>query len=70
MTLRSSDLQSDSDLDSLRNSCDVSFVYMIQKLGMIFILSQKFFLIGGNGFQKNHFLQGKNGQNKPENQLN
>ena len=24
MTLRSSDLQSDSDLDSIRNSCDVS----------------------------------------------
>ena len=23
MTLRSSDLQSDSDLDSIRNSCDV-----------------------------------------------
>ena len=25
MTLRSSDLQSDSDLDSIRNSCDVLF---------------------------------------------
>ena len=23
--------------------------------------------MGGNGFQKNQFLQGKNGQNKPEN---
>ena len=29
MTLRSSDLQSDSDLDSIRNSCDV-FYYMAQ----------------------------------------
>ena len=27
MTLRSSDLQSDSDLDSIRNSCDVSFSF-------------------------------------------
>ena len=27
MTLRSSDLQSDSDLDSIRNSCDVFFDY-------------------------------------------
>ena len=26
MTLRGSDLQSDSDLDSIRNSCDVFFV--------------------------------------------
>ena len=26
MTLRSSDLQSDIDLDNIRNSCDVSFV--------------------------------------------
>ena len=28
MTLRSSDLQSDSDLDSIRNSCDV-YSYLI-----------------------------------------
>ena len=28
MTLRSSDLQSDSDLDSIRNSCDVFFKNM------------------------------------------
>ena len=26
MTLRSSDLQSDSDLDSIRNSCDVLYI--------------------------------------------
>ena len=31
MTLRSSDLQSDSDLDSIRNSCDVSFNYQSDK---------------------------------------
>ena len=29
MTLRSSDLQSDSDLDSIRNSCDVSFCHVV-----------------------------------------
>ena len=28
MTLRSSDLQSDGDLDSIHNSCDVSNVYL------------------------------------------
>ena len=27
MTLRSSDLQSDSDLDSIRNSCDVFHIF-------------------------------------------
>ena len=32
-----------------------------------FYFLQKFFLIGGNGFQTNQFVQGKNGQNKPEN---
>ena len=34
MTLRSSDLQSDSDLDSIRNSCDVFFTepfYLVKK---------------------------------------
>ena len=30
MTLRSSDLQSDSDLDSIRNSCDV-FYHNVQE---------------------------------------
>ena len=30
MTLRSSDLQSDSDLDSIRNSCDVSSLLQIE----------------------------------------
>ena len=36
---------------------------------MVFILAKKI-LIGGNGFQKNQFLQGENGQNKPENHQN
>ena len=27
-------------------------------------------VMGGNGFQKTQFLQGKNGQNKPENHQN
>ena len=31
MTLRSSDLQSDSDLDSIRNSCDVSFTNNVER---------------------------------------
>ena len=35
-----------------------------------FYFFQTFFLMGGNGFQKNQFLQGKNGQNKPENHQN
>ena len=32
MTLRSSDLQSDSDLDSIRNSCDVYTLYQVVML--------------------------------------
>ena len=31
MTLRSSDLRSESDLDSIRNSCDV-FLYLVIKM--------------------------------------
>ena len=31
MTLRSSDLQSDSDLDSIRNSCDVLFAINVSQ---------------------------------------
>ena len=38
--------------------------------GVICIFSKKNFLIGGNGFQKNQFLQEKNGQNQPENHQN
>ena len=34
MTLRSSDLQSDSDLDSIRNSCDVSLHSFPQSLSI------------------------------------
>ena len=33
MTLRSSDLQSDSDLDSIRNSCDVFFTSIVSTNG-------------------------------------
>ena len=35
-----------------------------------FYFFKKKFLIGGNGFKKNQFLEGKNGQNKPENHQN
>ena len=38
--------------------------------GDVFYFCPKKSLIGGNGFQKNQFLQGKNGQNKSENHQN
>ena len=37
------------------------------KTGDDFDSFQKKNLIGGNGYQQSKFLQGKNGQNKPEN---
>ena len=40
-----------------------------KETGDDFIFSN-FFFIGGNGFQKNQFLQGKNGQNKSKNHQN
>ena len=54
MTLRSSDLQSDSDLDSIRNSCDVFYIWTIGVNGfsMVFQIST----IGINDFS-NVFLQ-------------
>ena len=44
MTLRSSDLQSDGDLDSIRNSCDVIGKYDHSKLEVFSLLKRlKFF---------------------------
>ena len=38
MTLRSSDLQSDSDLDSIRNSCDVLYVPELESARLWIVL--------------------------------
>ena len=41
MTLRSSDLQSDSDLDSIRNSCDVFYLWIPVRWLHLFIVNGK-----------------------------
>ena len=38
MTLSSSDLQSDSDLDSIRNSCDVLYLQVFYFVPMIYAI--------------------------------
>ena len=50
MTLRSSDLQSDSDLDSIRNSCDVFYLIgsSFSRLILIFIHWFSFLYIGSS----------------------
>ena len=45
MTLRSSDLQSDSDLDSIRNSCDVFDKLVVDVNEIFFLFGNNFNLI-------------------------
>ena len=45
MTLRSSDLQSDSDLDSIRNSCDVFILCLALLILFVFVFGFTYFFV-------------------------